>query len=155
MSKCLEKTKKSRRDFLGKASIIASLAAVGAVLVNSLRLVKPRLLPEASSKFSIGLPDEYPAGTSQPIDGRNLLIVSTEEGIGAISLICTHLGCVVLPDKKGFKCPCHGSKFDGSGKVLAGPAPGPLPWFSISRRADGKLEINSKSSVVPGTFFKA
>lgn len=155
MSKPLKKAKISRRDFLGDMSIIGSLAAVGAVTAYSLCLVKPKLLPEASSKFSIGLAESYPAGTSKVIPGRNLLVVSTEEGIGGISLICTHLGCVVLPDEIGFKCPCHGSKFDDSGKVLAGPAPSPLPWFSISQRADGKLVVNAKSSVEPGTFFKA
>ncbi len=50
--------------------------------------------------------------------------------------ICTHLGCSptfrpdVAPDdlgpdwKGGFFCPCHGSKFDLSGRVFAGvPAP--------------------------------
>lgn len=155
MSKRLDKTKPSRRDFLGKISIVGALAAIGALIANSLRLVKPRLLPEAASKFSIGLPEKYPAGTTQIIAERNLLVVSTQEGVGAISMICTHLGCVVLPDEGGFKCPCHGSKFDDSGKVLAGPAPGPLPWLAISQRADGKLEVNIKSNIVPGTFFKA
>ena len=155
MSKRLDKTQSSRRDFLGKAGIIGSIAAVGAVFANSLRLVKPRLLPEASSEFSIGLPEEYPAGTARPIAGRNLLVVSTKEGIGAVSMVCTHLGCVVLHDESGFKCPCHGSTFDNSGKALTGPAPGPLPWFSISQRADGKLVIDSKSIVAAGTFFTA
>lgn len=155
MSKRLEKPKKSRRDFLGKISIVCSATAILAVVAESLRLVKPRLLPEASAEFSIGFADKFPTGSTQLIPDRNVLIVSTQEGIGAISMICTHLGCVVLPDEHGFKCPCHGSKFDDSGKVLAGPAPGPLPWLGISQRADGKLVINSKSSVVPGTFFKA
>ena len=155
MSKRLEETKTSRRDFLGKAAIIASVAAVGAVIANSLRLVKSRLLPEASSRFSIGLPEEYPAGTAQHIAGRNLVIVSTKEGIGAIATVCTHLGCVVLRDGDGFTCPCHGSKFDNSGKVLTGPAPAPLPWFAISQRADRKLVIDSKSNVAAGTYYNA
>ncbi len=155
MSKRLENTNTSRRDFLGKAGIIASVTAVGAVIANSFRHVKPRLFPEASSEFSIGLPEEYPAGTTQTIAGRNLLVVSTEKGIAAISMVCTHLGCVVLLDEDGFMCPCHGSKFDDSGKALTGPAPGSLPWFSISQRADGKLAIDSKSNIAAGTFFKA
>ena len=155
MSKRLEETKMSRRDVLGKISLVGSLAAVGAVLVNSLRLVKPRLLPEASSTFSIGHPEEYPAGSVELIAKRNLLVVSTQQGVGAISMICTHLGCVVQQEENGFKCPCHGSKFDSNGKVLSGPAPGPLPWMAVSRRADGKLVVDSNSHVVPGTFFQA
>jgi len=40
--------------------------------------------------------------------------------------VCTHLGCVPLPNKGdygGYLCPCHGSHYDGSGRVRAGPAP--------------------------------
>ncbi|KJV68959.1 ubiquinol-cytochrome c reductase iron-sulfur subunit [Candidatus Neoehrlichia procyonis] len=40
--------------------------------------------------------------------------------------ICTHLGCVpveVEGEKKGWFCPCHGSKYDISGRILSGPAP--------------------------------
>ena len=40
--------------------------------------------------------------------------------------VCTHLGCVPLKDKgdyKGWFCPCHGSHYDGSGRVRKGPAP--------------------------------
>jgi ubiquinol-cytochrome c reductase iron-sulfur subunit len=44
--------------------------------------------------------------------------------------ICTHLGCSptfrpeVTPGVEGFYCPCHGSKFDYSGRVFKGvPAP--------------------------------
>mgnify|MGYP003385468408 CR=1 FL=1 len=38
--------------------------------------------------------------------------------------ICTHLGCV--PNRNadgGWLCPCHGSMYDGSGRVIRGPAP--------------------------------
>lgn len=54
--------------------------------------------------------------------------------------VCTHLGCAPLPRFEvapvdlgpdwagGFYCPCHGSKFDLSGRVYAGvPAPTNLP----------------------------
>ena len=42
-----------------------------------------------------------------------------------INAICTHLGCVVpwnVAENK-FKCPCHGSQYDKTGKVVRGPAP--------------------------------
>lgn len=155
MSKRLEKTEVNRRDFLGMASVYGGVAAILAVLANSLRLIKPRLLPEASSSFTIGLPEKFPTGTREIVPERNVMVVSTEEGIAVVSLVCTHLGCIVQEHEHGFMCPCHGSEFDDSGKNLAGPAPGPLPWLALSLRADGKLLVNSKSNVVPGTFYKA
>lgn len=51
--------------------------------------------------------------------------------------VCTHLGCIPYPDQGlypngGYFCPCHGSHYDESGRIRAGPAPGNLevpPYF--------------------------
>jgi ubiquinol-cytochrome c reductase iron-sulfur subunit len=47
-----------------------------------------------------------------------------------VSANCTHLGCVpkVVDSKpEGWFCPCHGSVFDTTGRILRGPAPINLP----------------------------
>lgn len=36
--------------------------------------------------------------------------------------VCTHLGCVPTESSYGWLCPCHGSKYDISGRVTRGPA---------------------------------
>ncbi len=44
--------------------------------------------------------------------------------------VCTHLGCVPLGhagDFDGWFCPCHGSHYDASGRIVQGPAPANLP----------------------------
>jgi len=42
-----------------------------------------------------------------------------------INAVCTHLGCVVPwnASENKFMCPCHGSQYDETGKVVRGPAP--------------------------------
>jgi nitrite reductase/ring-hydroxylating ferredoxin subunit len=47
----------------------------------------------------------------------------------AVSLRCTHLGCLVRFNaaERSWDCPCHGSRFDVDGAVLEGPAVRPLP----------------------------
>ncbi|WP_410663419.1 FAD-dependent oxidoreductase [Amycolatopsis sp. lyj-84] len=47
----------------------------------------------------------------------------------AVSLRCTHLGCLLRFNgaERSWDCPCHGSRFDVDGAVLEGPAVEPLP----------------------------
>jgi glycine/D-amino acid oxidase-like deaminating enzyme/nitrite reductase/ring-hydroxylating ferredoxin subunit len=53
----------------------------------------------------------------------------TQGSIHQMSAVCTHLGCIVNWNsaEKTWDCPCHGSRFDKSGKVLNGPAATDLP----------------------------
>ncbi len=62
--------------------------------------------------------------------GLTKVAVYRDEG-GALherSAVCTHLGCIVdwNAAEKSWDCPCHGSRFDIDGAVLAGPATKPL-----------------------------
>ena len=73
----------------------------------------------------------------------------------AINAVCTHLGCVVPWNRAANKyiCPCHGSQYDFTGKVIRGPAPLSLalahadtpddivtltPWTETDFRTDTK-----------------
>ncbi|MCG8915848.1 FAD-dependent oxidoreductase [Actinokineospora sp. PR83] len=49
--------------------------------------------------------------------------------VHAVSLRCTHLGCLLRFNgaERSWDCPCHGSRFDVDGAVLEGPAVEPLP----------------------------
>ena len=80
-------------------------------------------------------------------------IVRDREGIYAVSLICTHLGCIVSKTNKGYACPCHGSKFDEQGSVTGGPAPKGLNWLEVSQLPSGKLIVNADKIVKVGKKF--
>lgn len=55
--------------------------------------------------------------------------------------ICTHLGCVPGPKEEGWVCPCHGSRYDLSGRILRGPAPRNLEVPPYQFLADEKIRI--------------
>jgi cytochrome b6-f complex iron-sulfur subunit len=48
----------------------------------------------------------------------------------AVTAQCTHEACVVSnATASSYVCPCHGSEFDTSGRVVVGPASVPLRQF--------------------------
>lgn len=155
MSDRLTEDPMPRRDFLSLAGLTAAGAAVLGSMLGMARLPMPRVLPEAGSLFRIGRPEEFPPGTVRTIPERNVRVVATAGGVAAMSLVCTHLGCIVGETADGFKCPCHGSRFGPGGELLAGPAPRPLRWLAVSRAADGGLLVDANREVPPGTFTAA
>jgi Rieske Fe-S protein len=61
-------------------------------------------------------------------DGLKKLAVYKDPGgtVHKRSALCPHLGCVVEWNhtEKTWDCPCHGSRFKGSGQVVNGPSLG-------------------------------
>ena len=55
--------------------------------------------------------------------------------------VCTHLGCIPNSSKDGWFCPCHGSQYDSSGRVVKGPAPQNLYIPEYSFIDDNKIKI--------------
>ena len=82
-------------------------------------------------------------------------VFSDKTGLAAVSTVCPHLGCIVARDAEEdtFLCPCHGSKFDRTGKVLGGPSPRGLIWIEISMGPDGRLIADSAVEVSAETRF--
>ncbi|WP_255470749.1 FAD-dependent oxidoreductase [Pseudarthrobacter sp. B4EP4b] len=98
---------------------------------------------ESTPAGSVDRAENHPDGAARqvadlaPADGTVIESAGTSTAyyrdqageIHAVSAICTHLGCTVAFNRgeRTWDCPCHGSRFDASGKVIQGPATEDLP----------------------------
>jgi len=74
------------------------------------------------------IPDEGKVVKNQK--GERVAVYTDETGKAiTLSAVCPHMGCIVTWNRKDktWDCPCHGSRFDKTGKVLSGPAEKDLP----------------------------
>lgn len=57
----------------------------------------------------------------------------------ACSAVCPHLKCVVAwnPYERSFDCPCHGSRFTATGKVVCGPSNADLEEVELDAKETG------------------
>ena len=89
-------------------------------------MVRDRLVgPEGTSLRALRRGE----GKILEIKGERVAAYRDDNGrVTMVSPVCTHMGCEVdwNPAERTWDCPCHGSRFLTSGKVLAGPAESPL-----------------------------
>jgi cytochrome b6-f complex iron-sulfur subunit len=146
----------NRRDFLNEITLGAlGVAGLGSVVVTY-QYFSPNVLFEPSTTFRAGNPDLYPVHSVTFLQDQQVYIVRMPEGFYAVSAVCTHLGCVTQwkPDAEMIACPCHGSKFKSDGTKIEGPAPRPLPHFSITLTEDGELLVDKLQNIKPGQVLK-
>ncbi|MHB8872424.1 MAG: QcrA and Rieske domain-containing protein [Myxococcaceae bacterium] len=61
-----------------------------------------------------------------------VILVRAGERVQAFWARCPHLGCRIRRAEEGaLVCPCHGSRFDGEGRRLSGPATSDLRPLAI------------------------
>lgn len=63
-------------------------------------------------------------GKIAELQGTKLALYKDSKGkVTALSPVCTHAGCIVNfnATEQSWDCPCHGGRFDLSGKVICGP----------------------------------
>jgi cytochrome b6-f complex iron-sulfur subunit len=147
-----------RRQFFIKLGA-TSLAVAGAgASVFGLQYLSPSVLYEPSPVVNAGKPEHYAIDSVTLDPSFGIFVVRLPEGFYAMSAVCTHLGCLSAwkPEAGVIACPCHGSFFQRNGKVIAGPAPRPLPWLKMWMSDDGSLMVD-RSSAVPaeGEYVRA
>lgn len=145
-----------RRDFLGVAAIGSAIAALGVAAIGAAQLPMPSVFPESNSRVKLGPAERFLSTPITAVPDQRLWIYVDEEGLFAISAVCTHLGCLVSSNgDAGFFCPCHGSRFDARGKVTGGPAPKPLMYLELTVSPDGQLVVDKQKTVAATERLKA
>jgi Rieske Fe-S protein len=131
----------NRRDFL-KVSTNSMLALAGILGLGGLiRYLSYEFDSPPRNEFDIGPESDYPENSRTVLAHIPAVVIHDDEGIRAMSLTCTHLGCMVEPRPFGFECPCHGSRYASDGKVAKGPAASDLPRLRITKSEDGNLHV--------------
>ncbi len=82
----------------------------------------------------VGAIGDFPMGTWHLNPGARAIVTRDAAGFYAFSALCTHERCLVnAPNAMGeSECVCHGSRFDGNGRVLVGPAVSPLRHLAVA-----------------------
>ncbi len=133
----------ARRDFL-KLAAAAFLSTTGLIGLGMIfRFLDYQAEPAPKTEFDLGLASDYPMNSRTLLADVPAVLIRQQTGFSALSLICTHLGCTVEVKTNEFICPCHGSRYDGNGGILRGPATKPLPVLRVEVRADGHLILHA------------
>jgi cytochrome b6-f complex iron-sulfur subunit len=132
-----------RRRFLQWLGGLTVVSTGAMVLTPIVGFLIPGAAGQASAggKVLVAKTGDIPPGSGKVVamGSKPVVVVNTDQGVKAYSAICTHLGCVVaFNDMTGqIQCPCHGGEFNpGSGAVVSGPPPAPLPPLTVSVEGD-------------------
>lgn len=161
----------SRRNFLGEVTAVVAGIGLAASCVPFIESMNPSADILAAGTTEVDLkPIALGEVKTVPWQGKPIFVMHrTDEQIKAMQAsmggfdpvadakrverpqwlvvigICTHLACVPNKVDEGWLCPCHGSLYDNSGRVLRGPAPKNLylpPYHFVS---DDKLLIGKRA----------
>ncbi|NLX60297.1 MAG: Rieske 2Fe-2S domain-containing protein [Phycisphaerae bacterium] len=139
----------SRRGFLQACTAGAALTVVAAGGYVAFRFLQPDGSLDVPADFVLGRAQDIPQGRTFVAQAK-LFVERQGARVRCISAVCTHLGCLVTWDEgiQRYRCPCHGSDFLPDGTNPTGPASKPLPFFRLSRDADGRVIAHRRQTLV-------
>lgn len=121
----------SRRRFLGNGLSWLILAALTYPLFRFVNFRLPKKPVKIKIDKDLGL-----RGFAMEHD---FILFRGQDTPWAVSRRCTHLGCTLSYDEAAEQlvCPCHHSRFDTTGRRLAGPAERNLTVYPVEKAPEG------------------
>jgi Rieske Fe-S protein len=149
-------TDKTRREFLKEATAVVGGITIFGSLASALDGCATGLRESNTAAYmdvdvsGLGADNAALVASDPGPDGASVLIHHESGGsYEAYSMKCRHKGCNVDPPdaKNVLTCPCHGSQYDLSGKVIQGPAHDNLRAYPTTYDAANKrVRVQFKSS---------
>ena len=145
-----------RRAFFTKIGLGSLGIAAAGTAVFSYEYLSPNVLYEPSAIVNVGKIESFALNSVTMDVNSGIYLIRADEGYFALSMVCTHLGCLTAwnQDLGIIACPCHGSKFKRTGEKIEGPAPKPLPWLKVWVSDDGDLMVDRSNEIPPLQFLR-
>ncbi|NIS59837.1 MAG: Rieske 2Fe-2S domain-containing protein [Proteobacteria bacterium] len=147
----------SRRKVIGYGWIAATAVVVGEMIAGTFAFLWPKTPGGKAEKLLIaGKVDDFQVGKMTLIRKEKLFINRTDEGLLAMSAICTHLSCIVRwnEPRNVFECPCHAGVFNAVGEVIAGPPRRPLGLHPV-KIVENKIVVDTGKAIQRKNFDRS
>lgn len=122
----MDKDNFNRRDFLKTSFKSLAIGTIALSAIDVKKLFAETVTAANSDKATKVITiSEYPSLESvggHEIIGNIFVKRTGQTKFLALSIVCSHKKCDVDYTGDGFECPCHGSTYTSTGKVLEGPA---------------------------------
>ena len=136
----MKENQQSRRMFVREIGGMTLACATGIAMLESCSPTQYIKITPQDDKLSV-MKDIFQNDTFVVLKTPDLkapiyLKKESEEEYRAVYMLCTHKGCRLKPAGENLYCPCHGSEFSDTGKVLASPAQRDLDIFRTTVETD-------------------
>lgn len=130
----------NRRSFftwMGIGWLSSMLPAVLAACTSKFKHLESKPRPDGFQPVgSVAELERLPGKIQVQLGSTPVVVIRNPSPSGvlmALNPTCPHASCKVewQKDNNKFACPCHGSEFDSSGKVIQGPAGRPLINYPV------------------------
>jgi len=130
----------NRRQFVLATGAALSSACLAGCASDGSAAAQPWTGP---TTFELPAPSEIKEGIdTRWMTAGGFFLVRNQSRIYAVTSTCSHKACPLTAKGAEYVCPCHGSRFTPTGKVLVGPATTPLARFGTSLNAAGHLFVD-------------